>query len=844
LLEFSGIASIKNNTIIGNTVIYSDKTVVAGGIGGRDLSGATLTISNNEIYSHVDNSAIGFVSGGNNTSTSITISGNTLDNSGVTSNGNYGIEISGSSGDTAAITGNTIKYFGLSGIRLINFDTAGALTIQTNTISSCGTRDYVYANGADMGNGNLCTDADGCPAASGIQLQDSHLSSDTVTGNTIRYNAYSGIALTNTDGYIGPDNILENNGNTSDGGGGGGGSPSEECPEGGNGPGSGDGAIAVKQLTGTLTDTLVVSDNVIENNLISSVSRKDCTDGTVRLNGREIGCGEQGNGYWTKTDAKVYIDSSGIYVDSVKRTSDLILDCTISTFSDLSGGITGGKVWGVAIVGSASGVVVRNCVIDDNMTSDNNLGPQGISMGGGILVGPGVEAQIYSNSIYNNGFELAQGSGDNTIDSNTATEWITPSEDTSEPHWIKFDLAGNTATQVKIWAGAGSVARTWDVYIHDNKNTLGSVVDSFTAGGGEGWYYSGTFSASGNYLTLQTSGGWVGNGDMIEFRYNDSVSGWTAPELFGACTSLFGGNSGVTMRCTGDVELWNNDIYSNWNHGIELREVGGGTSRVKIGPNNDIHNHVNTWGIGLADSNVVSIVENDVYLNMEGVGLWAAAGDVLIYSNIIRDNGYSTGRGIGLNSTNGDLTLSVRKNQVYNQLKNALNFQDSPSTDTLNLYIYSNNVYDNGKNGFRMKWMENATVELVGNTFINNGLNAIQFKLNENITLEITGNNLSSNTQRGMRFRENEGMNLTIASNTIRGNNQMGIRFEDNTLDTNTNPGYTSVFNIRNNTITDNKYIGVEFRDNSNLQDVYLYSNYISGNSWGDNWGGVWLNYT
>jgi hypothetical protein len=188
--------------------------------------------------------------------------------------GHFGIKLYGSAAVDATITSNDIRYMGRSGIRARGYTTADALEIINNTIVSCGQADFIYSDGDTMGYGVpwlTCNDTDGCPAASGIQLYDSLISSDRMADNNIRYNPYSGIAINDisADSIIGPNNTIRYNGDGSSG----------NC----------DGGITVRNLDDGV-DQLDINGNTITDNIVGSVTRRDC-DGDVYIDGGpEVSC--------------------------------------------------------------------------------------------------------------------------------------------------------------------------------------------------------------------------------------------------------------------------------------------------------------------------------------------------------------------------------------------------------------------------------------------------------------------------------------------------------------------------------------------------------------------------
>jgi parallel beta-helix repeat protein len=273
--------------------------------------------------------------------------------------------------DSTNIFSNTITYNQRSGI---SYTLGNNISIYDNLIASNGLAEY--------------EDPYGRPDASGIRAKDSSFTN--VTDNTIRNNTYAGVSAYASDGYIGPNNTISNNGDST---------WQSVCTD-LAGPGTGHGGIAVRDLEdAVVSSTLIVSDNVLENNYISTIAWRDCK-GTVRLDGTDwTKCGA---GNPDSSDSKVFVASNyDIFVDGESVTNSSIVECGVTP--GVPANITGGNPWGLVINPGTTGITIKNCSIYNNNTILNDYGPNGTHTGGGIFVGIDTEAQIYSNVIYNNG---------------------------------------------------------------------------------------------------------------------------------------------------------------------------------------------------------------------------------------------------------------------------------------------------------------------------------------------------------------------------------------------------------------------------------------------------------
>jgi parallel beta-helix repeat protein len=344
-------------TVSGNTLKNNTR-----GIRSSNTSG-TLTIADNVVYS-TEYNGISL----NASSATISIRNNELYANNM--QGTATIMFKSVSG-TVAVSNNNIHDNYLSGV---SYTLSNNISIYDNLIASNGLSKY--------------EDSSGRPNASGIRAKDSTFIN--ISGNTIRNNTYAGVSSYATDGYIGPDNTIKNNGDPT---------WQSNCTD-LAGPGTGHGGIAVRDLEdAVISSTLIVSNNVLEDNYISTIAWKDCR-GTIRLDGTDwTRCGGSNP---SSSDAKVFVASNyDIFVDGVSVANSSVVECGVTPGVPAS--ITGGNPWGIAITPGATGITVKNCSIYNNNTILNDYGPNGTHFGGGLFVGLDTEALIYSNVIYNNG---------------------------------------------------------------------------------------------------------------------------------------------------------------------------------------------------------------------------------------------------------------------------------------------------------------------------------------------------------------------------------------------------------------------------------------------------------
>jgi parallel beta-helix repeat protein len=729
----------------------------------------------------------------------------------IRNNNGNGISIADlTTGDTVIISGNTIggstEALGneLAGITIGVFDNAtndGTITIHGNNtisnnhdsgISVIKTDNVIIQDNIITSNGIVggAIEAGGVYNASGIRIRDSQIGS--ITGNTIRWNAFSGIAAYNAPGTISGNTIKYN------------GSGGQNCTD-ALGTMGADGGISVRYLAAG--DSLIVSSsNIIEDNILQSVSCNRDTEGDVIYNGVTLDCSM---GYWRVDETVIYIDPTGVYLtdngittylqpsenSSIYSGSQTVIDCT--NITTIPNPISGGDVWGIAVVGGVTGVVIRNCTIENNQLTTNSYGPGGISMGGGLLIGPGVEAEVYDNIIRSNGAELVVGSQTAIADGDTNTEWATHPGDTSEPHWFAFRFDTDTTIgSMRVYTGDTNIY-TWDIYFGDSKmwrpdfnypdyeaykivgeayNPNSGVSVGRAPGTGKDWQYINAEQVlSQRTLWMCIYGGRVED-HVYEFQYKDSGGTWVSPldDLLGACTGLKPGNTGVIMRCATNTVLRNNQIYSNKNNALDIR---GCTSTVI--KNNEIYNQGKNGlvrAMGVMDTVDLIIHSNDFHDNFHGLGLQTIAGNVTITSNVFHDSNVAANAwAIGVQALMGDLVVSMRNNSIAETGSSRHHGIELEQTRDyhLDLTIRDNRMTD-GRTCLKMRDLDDADVLIMNNLFSGTARLGIQMQRNgaegTNTNITIYSNRITNIERTGIRSQENEYSTVKIEKNILRGN--------------------------------------------------------------------------
>ncbi len=720
--NFTGIAigsrdesSASPNPRIYNNTIYDNGTddcpvdvpglSCGGGIGNRAASAAV--VHNNSVYNN-NRSSNAFGIGVSENAAPDIYANELYSNT-------HGIGLYQASGEVT-ITSNSIRYNNKSGISMRMTE---SVSIQYNTIVSNGLDDYVSPAGLRD--------------ASGIRARDCNLGINKISYNTIRHNLFTGISVfdISADSVIGPDNELKYNGNNAGGG-------SVEC--GGNsGSGSGDGAVAVRDLDSL--DVLEINNNIINSNHTGTVARKDC-NGTVKLDGLDVDCGQ---GYYDVGQAKVYVDVNGVYVDGVLKRSDYIVDCAAD--SDIPDNISGGGVWGIAVVGGIQGAVIRNCGVYSNNTTPNSYGPEGGNRGGGIFVGPGVDVQIYSSDIYDNGCQK-------------------PAVGTSGSSGIVVGCAAGT-----------SLVRNND--IHNNK---GDGIDANTAS-----------------ITIGQAG--AGNRVYNNGRYGIGVTGGGSPLI--AYNEVYQNNDGGMgfYTVSGSPLVSNNYIHHNTAvdnvAGIGINSLSSGaeiTVRANVISDNTSNSLENIpAGIG-----VVAPGGGTIYID-----------DNVIASNRAPDNSEAGGIGLrGASAANpGSIdNVYITSNRVSNHRFGPAPKQAAISFKWLDfagaMYIRNNAKDGLGLSanaaGIRFQQLADGdNVVIKGNLIKDNidpqssGGVGIEFKNCDYIDVEIDSNILSNlewsgsgtlNARAVIAFENCELYSVntvTISNNEIKGTNEHGIHFRN-----------------------------------------------------------------
>ncbi len=669
-----------------------------------------------------------------------------------------------------SVSTNIIRDNGRSGI---SFADATNVTIQNNFIVSNGTAGY--------------EDSQGYPDASGIRAKNAVYVQNQITSNIIRYNTFSGFASYGSAGYIGPNNEITYNGDNVLG---------FICNDLKGGAGSGNGAVSVRNLD--VADTLIVSGNVIENNILNTIARRDC-NGTVRLDGALWS--DCGQGSWDKSDAVVFIDDDGIYVNGVFRTASLILDCSDMLFSDLNSGISSGAAaWGVSVAAGVSGAAIRNCDINYNNTSCNTYGLGSANMGGGIFVGPGGEAQIYSNTIRYNGCEKpAYGNGGSAgivmrcVDSNVIVS--------------NNDIFNNKGDGIDVKGGQGTIGVSGapnNIY-NNGRHGVGMASNTTAT-----LAYNNIYNNTDQGVGIQESAA-----PTVQFN---TVYSHTAYR-----------HSGIGVIDTASPYIYSNTLYNNetgigFGTGSAERsnnlgdQTGLGATQVKLdGGANNNDDYYNGMILVLGESSLASPKE---VLITDYIGT-----SYLATVSPSWDTNPSTGEAYTIYDMSYAGTTTIDKNYIYNSEWGGIGVW---GTSNANINIVSNTLTGNSQAGIGMQFNNGGTITIRNNPNIFNHTRGIRLQNNTNTNFFILNNNyIGSSANGGISAEDNVGIDFTVNDNTIASNAHGGVNMRNN------DGAGKLIFNrnsIRNNTTQ----AGIQIENagtTTMLEEVTFYSNTIYNNA-------------
>lgn len=772
---------IYSNTIYNNG--SSDDLIDSHSNGIALLNVGNLTIYNNDIYSNEnkgialteDTTTVCMYAEGTGSDIYGYVGPITIGSSGKPNNIHHNKQGGIALSNTPITTAPSIQYNNIydnekSGISVFNADN---VAIQNNVIASNG----MVGGSVEQG---------GIYNASGIRFRDSQLGD--ITGNTIRWNAFSGIAAYNSPGTISGNTIKYN------------GSGGQNCTDVLGSQGA-DGGVAVRYLA--LGDTLIVSSsNTISDNVLQSVSCNRDTEGNVIYKGQVLDCSM---GYWSRSETIITVDpigvyKNGVYLEPSENTriysgSQIIIDCDIPTIRNAEPNIiSGGEVWGIAVVGGVTDVVIRNCIIENNQLDTNSYGPGGISMGGGLLIGPGVEAQVYNNDIRSNGAEFVTGSHVSIADEDgidpPVTEWTTHPGNAYKPQWFAFSFGSNTTIgSMRVYTGDSNIY-TWDIYFGSSSMWAPDfnypdfedykIVDGLqvgrTPGTGQGWQViNAEQTLSQRRIWVNIYGGRVED-SVYEFQFKLDDTWVSSPSaLLGATGSLKPGNTGVVMRCA-EVDFRDNRIYSNKSSAVDIRGCNG------IIKNNEIYNQLKNpenglmRAMGINDTVDLTVESNYFHDNWHDLGFNTFSGDITITSNVFNNsNGYANTWNIGLQALIGDTVVSIRNNSLNETGSSRHHGIEIEATHDfhLDLTIRDNKMTD-GRTCLKMRDLDDADILIVNNEFSGTARFGIQMQRmgaeGTDATVNIYSNTISDNERSGIRSQDDEYVTIKIEKNIMQGN--------------------------------------------------------------------------
>ena len=795
LLNFSGDVNITNSTLANNfTGIQLTTTNTA--------STANKTIDNLHIDGNIIDDSLrhGIKIDLANTG-AITIENNFLDNSNVSSNGLYGIRIRNH--PSPSIANNTIKNFGRSAIVL---QSIANITVTNNYLFSNGSQDYVtIVNEETLHN------------AAGIQALDSVFAD--VSYNTITSNIHAGIAAYGSTGIIGPDNIIQYDGNPILEGGGGGGSMQDCAPIAG-GEGSYRGGILVRGLE-EAEEMTVMCTNTISDNYYGNVVKGG--DGTV------YSCGNAVNVFFADASKSIFYfndDSGHVELDCLDPGllySDRVVDGTIDVATESP---LGERAFGILIAGSVSDVTVRNCTIK-NAAMEKQFAEttgDGTIIGAGIFIANGASPYIHSNYIFSNGWGV--------LDDRIYTE------------------AGSSGIQMRC---AGSQALIVNNIIASNKNDgivgreTGGLIGLVNQGntfrnngrGGIG-IYDGMSSRNLEiaYNTIYNNRRGIGaiqfEGDMFTISNNIIYSNQGTSSVSGSGISFYDIAPAGNAVVTGNTIYNNTDMATGGVGGIKAKNSFG---TISLANNYIVSNTGAIGGIGITALNgTVSFVNNEIMNNIGssnevslenvgGIGFNAAAAAAVIYleGNTLANNtalvagGPERGRVGAIGFSISNATVSIINNSISNNDAVCIG---GAGFDLFggSAYIASNYIYSNINN--KSDWGAGGLsfdeafgdITVSGNSIYNNtnlasgsggvALNALQ----ASASVLIDSNKVFGNTggkAGGIGIIEANNGDVTISNNEVYSNTGVsGIGAVGS-------PQLT----VRNNTIRNNFGVGVGFGD-------------------------------
>ena len=372
-----------------------------------------------------------------------------------------------------------------------------------------------------------------------------------------------------------------------------------------------------------------------------------------------------------------------------------------------------------------------------------------------------------------------------TVRAGTYNENITMSDGVD----VEKEALGNDPA---IVGDATAAVVTFDGAFFDGCTLDGFDISMSGSGTHPGVYFHGTGAGIANSTATENCGIHGNTGPGIEVVGSD---GATAPSI--------------------DT----NEIYSNDQEGIYIRDGGGATEGVNI-VNNTIHDNT-LDGINVGGTSYVNMGDNnDIYSNTgAGIASGASGSDLLLSGSSITVRGNTIGgtgqgngsEGIALKgsgsgvelvvggSSTGDRNLissnagagvhlenideaSIENNVISNNSDAGILLVD---VDTVSPHIRTNDIHDQiGAAGINIGGTSSVTIGADNDIYDNYA--GIVFYVANNVNLNgsassqpvmITGNHIFSNTKAGIAVIDNATGTITIDDNKIYQNTQSGIAF-------------------------------------------------------------------
>jgi len=249
------------------------------------------------------------------------------------------------------------------------------------------------------------------------------------------------------------------------------------------------------------------------------------------------------------------------------------------------------------------------------------------------------------------------------------------------------------------------------------------------------------------------------------------------------------GASGIQMRCAGqDTSIINNLIVSNKNDGLVGRETAGFIGL--IGQGNTFRNN-GRGGIGIYNGTTanLAILDNTIYTNQRGIGVFEFDGDLLKISNnyIYSNNGsLSSAGGIGFSNLVASSPVTIDNNTIIknNGWKIGGIGLLNPSLTNVDFNIFSNTLSNNRETGIGIRFAQGFTVR--NNIIFSNSGTASDPLSNEyySFGLQVRDSSFSNESVRDNIIHSNRfaGIGIYNSSGTIGPNNNIRFNGDPNAV--------------------------------------------------------------